>query len=369
MANELDSKDESTAKQRSGRGKKPWCMGAILAACVLVFLVEDASAETIAGAEGAEPSPPTQPSARPTPMTRRPRAPARSAALASPPVSPAPASVGLNATSALEPPDSAPTAQSTQTSTTVNVIGPSSRGCLPDCRAGFVCREGECVSACNPTCGEGEICNAKRECVPAPDGAGSDKYTYDKTRFGIGGGVGVASGPDGTGTPASGHVAVAIPLGGHWYTREDIMVAYHTTSTDDRSYVGATVSPVGTTTVDQSYLLVALRATGGYQFNSLLGMRLGALAGSHTLKTEHGFCGVGYAEKSASSFAIGGTGAIALAFKHVDLSAVVDVYSAETQQLCSLPVTGVGGLSGQPAGLYASREIVSQFLAQGTILF
>jgi hypothetical protein len=47
-------------------------------------------------------------------------------------------------------------------------------GCIPECRSGFVCLEGQCVSACNPPCGAGQRCTAQRECVadsgaqPAP---------------------------------------------------------------------------------------------------------------------------------------------------------------------------------------------------------
>lgn len=36
--------------------------------------------------------------------------------------------------------------------------------CAPECRDGFVCTAGRCVSACNPPCGDGEECRGQR-CV------------------------------------------------------------------------------------------------------------------------------------------------------------------------------------------------------------
>jgi hypothetical protein len=30
--------------------------------------------------------------------------------------------------------------------------------CYPACRSGFVCRRGQCISACNPPCGQGQVC-------------------------------------------------------------------------------------------------------------------------------------------------------------------------------------------------------------------
>lgn len=43
-----------------------------------------------------------------------------------------------------------------------------STACVPACRSGFTCVEGQCVSACNPPCAAGERCTASGECsVPA----------------------------------------------------------------------------------------------------------------------------------------------------------------------------------------------------------
>src|SRR4051812_22390550 len=39
-------------------------------------------------------------------------------------------------------------------------------GCFPACRAGYLCHEGRCVSACNPPCGAAETCTPAAECVP-----------------------------------------------------------------------------------------------------------------------------------------------------------------------------------------------------------
>jgi len=37
--------------------------------------------------------------------------------------------------------------------------------CVPECRAGFTCVNGMCVSQCNPPCLSGEACTEQRECV------------------------------------------------------------------------------------------------------------------------------------------------------------------------------------------------------------
>lgn len=41
----------------------------------------------------------------------------------------------------------------------------SAQACVPECRTGYTCHRGECVSLCNPGCGEGEACNAAGECI------------------------------------------------------------------------------------------------------------------------------------------------------------------------------------------------------------
>lgn len=39
-------------------------------------------------------------------------------------------------------------------------------GCVPQCRSGYVCYQGQCVSACNPPCAQGEQCTSDGQCVP-----------------------------------------------------------------------------------------------------------------------------------------------------------------------------------------------------------
>ena len=39
------------------------------------------------------------------------------------------------------------------------------QSCVPDCREGFTCVDGECVSACNPPCNEGERCSGDGFCI------------------------------------------------------------------------------------------------------------------------------------------------------------------------------------------------------------
>jgi hypothetical protein len=39
--------------------------------------------------------------------------------------------------------------------------------CVPQCRSGFMCRGGLCVSKCNPPCAEGQMCTVEGECMAA----------------------------------------------------------------------------------------------------------------------------------------------------------------------------------------------------------
>jgi hypothetical protein len=49
--------------------------------------------------------------------------------------------------------------------------------CVPDCRSGFACIEGQCLSKCNPLCGEGERCTDAGECEPTPTSSVSGPLT------------------------------------------------------------------------------------------------------------------------------------------------------------------------------------------------
>lgn len=57
----------------------------------------------------------------------------------------------------------------------------SAQACVPECRDGYTCHQGECVSACNPGCGDGELCTAEGECVAAA--APTQLVTYQASRF------------------------------------------------------------------------------------------------------------------------------------------------------------------------------------------
>ncbi len=47
--------------------------------------------------------------------------------------------------------------------------------CVPTCRSGFLCHQGQCLSLCNPPCPAGETCSASGECArSAPAQSGSD---------------------------------------------------------------------------------------------------------------------------------------------------------------------------------------------------
>lgn len=46
---------------------------------------------------------------------------------------------------------------------------PPTSECFPSCRAGYTCYQAQCVSLCNPPCGDGQSCTAAGECTtPAP---------------------------------------------------------------------------------------------------------------------------------------------------------------------------------------------------------
>lgn len=40
--------------------------------------------------------------------------------------------------------------------------------CFPSCRTGYLCHQGQCVSRCNPPCGEGLVCLDSGECALGP---------------------------------------------------------------------------------------------------------------------------------------------------------------------------------------------------------
>ena len=94
-----------------------------------------------AGAQQGEPLPPEAPAAPVAPAA--PAAPATPATPAAPVESAPPPSADASA---------APAAM------------PTFELCTPACRAGFVCLQGQCASACNPPCNQGEHCTAAAQC-------------------------------------------------------------------------------------------------------------------------------------------------------------------------------------------------------------
>lgn len=69
-----------------------------------------------------------------------------------------------------------------------------SETCTPPCRSTYVCVDGQCVSACNPPCPEGQQCTEVGECVVADQAPATDFRTADDDETG----VPKASDPDST---------------------------------------------------------------------------------------------------------------------------------------------------------------------------
>jgi hypothetical protein len=62
--------------------------------------------------------------------------------------------------------NSALTVTDTAVSVSQSTVGaPTVKECVPPCRVGYICVNGNCVSACNPPCPEGTTCNGRGECV------------------------------------------------------------------------------------------------------------------------------------------------------------------------------------------------------------
>jgi len=77
--------------------------------------------------------------------------------------------------------------------------------CVPPCRDGYVCVQGECVEACNPPCPEGEECVGAGKCEPKA----SVEPTYASVNTGAGGAV-----VDTGGKPSIALPATFVGLGG-----------------------------------------------------------------------------------------------------------------------------------------------------------
>ena len=271
--------------------------------------------------------------------------------------------------------------------------------CAPPCRTGYVCHQGQCVSACNPPCSTGENCTAEGQCVappppasvpaapppagpgmqpggpgmqpggppmgqapqyppqgPPPNAPASDEgFPYHRFRIGVGGGVGIAAVSEGSGYPFGFQAAIAVPLGARTYVRADLLVTYFTTSEDDAYDVGGGVS--NPTYIDFERLLIAVRPAIGLRFSDLISARAGLLLGNLNLYAEHGQCGEGYQEDEWDSAAVGGSAALALHARRYEIAIVGDVYSAEARASCN---SGV---------LEPTSDTPVQVLASGTFLF
>lgn len=58
------------------------------------------------------------------------------------------------------------------------LVSPSARAqqCIPDCRTGYQCMDGQCISSCNPDCPAGFECSAGRQCTPVATAPGRSYY-------------------------------------------------------------------------------------------------------------------------------------------------------------------------------------------------
>lgn len=112
--------------------------------------------------------------------------------------------LGALAGESASPPESVP-ASAPPAAPPASASPPSSApACLPACREGYVCIVGLCVSACNPTCADDEICTSEGTCralpppplsppVPPPRQTTSSRAP-PTVEFMVGVGLGVLSG-------------------------------------------------------------------------------------------------------------------------------------------------------------------------------
>lgn len=63
--------------------------------------------------------------------------------------------------------------------------------CVPDCRTGFLCHAGRCVSRCNPPCASSEVCLETGECAAGVGGAPSAVPVGQRVNRGWATGAGV----------------------------------------------------------------------------------------------------------------------------------------------------------------------------------
>lgn len=84
------------------------------------------------------------------------------------PAAPSPAGSATTtapATSATSPEGNPTTTAPAPAVTTTGTPAPAPVGCVPNCRDGFVCHAGRCLSACNPPCPPEQRCTTDGQCV------------------------------------------------------------------------------------------------------------------------------------------------------------------------------------------------------------
>jgi hypothetical protein len=114
------------------------------------------------GAQAQLAAPP--PAVPAVPPAAAPAGPPPAATPASPPPTAAPMSSSPTAAPAGLPPPAAATADLPVTAIETPVI----QACVPNCRSGFTCVSGSCISSCNPPCAIGDVCSEHGECLAKP---------------------------------------------------------------------------------------------------------------------------------------------------------------------------------------------------------
>jgi hypothetical protein len=123
-------------------------------ACVWTLALHlPAAAQTAGSAPAAAPAPAPLPAAKPAPDAPAPStapSPAVTPAVPTAPQAPSPAATPDAGSESAAPLAPAPTTS-------------EAAACVPGCRSGFLCLQGQCVSACNPLCSIGQICVVRAE--------------------------------------------------------------------------------------------------------------------------------------------------------------------------------------------------------------
>jgi len=138
---------------------------------LVTMAIAVSSAAAAQQTERLPPAPPP-PAAAPPPAAKPASPPAASPAAVPAPASPAAAP--STAAPAATPPATAP--ETVPAATAAPEDMPTFDLCTPSCRVGFMCQQGQCVSACNPACAAGERCTAAAQCEREPAVVGPTLY-------------------------------------------------------------------------------------------------------------------------------------------------------------------------------------------------